>query len=681
MEFMAHENVRILLVTPPIIDPQTAYPATAYLTGFLTSRNIESAQADVALELLLRLFSQTGFLRMKAALTNSTNPGALHFLRHFDHYSNCVELVTKYLQTRNPFLSLKLTNPNFFPPSPRGADAWVAETTHAYNKLRQILGADAMGDLVQRHRIEIKDPLAISFGALGLEDRARYLASQFIVDLVYFVRESIDPDFNMARYAEQLAASASDFTPLENRLAQTTLVDTITEEIVDELVLKHKPNLVGVTAPFPGNVYGALRVAQTIKRKYPNIKLVLGGGYINTELRSLTDTRVFNYFDFITFDDGEKPLLCLIEHLEGKRPRSQLFRTMVKEDDKVVLITDFKEHDIPHKSTGTPSYRGLRLERYMAVMDYQNILRRLWSHGHWNKLTLAHGCYWRKCTFCDINLDYVGRYDPVGVDLIVQRINELVAETGRTGFHFVDEACPPAVLKALSSRILELKMDVTWWGNVRFDKAFTAETANLMGRAGCVAVTGGLEVASNRILKLMQKGTTVEQVAKVGKAFSDAGILVHAYLIYGFPTQTTQETVDALEVVRQLFVEGCLKTGFWHRFVATPFSPVGREPDRFDIELLPERPGGFARFALPYREKNNTTDHDKLGPGLVAAVSNYAQQAGFDKPAHEWFKGVDVPCTTIPCDFIKNALASNDSAAPVANAAPTPQSQVLHASP
>ena len=193
-----------------------------------------------------------------------------------------------------------------------------------------------------------------------------------------------------------------------------------------------------------------------------------------------------------------------------------------------------------------------------------------------NKLTLAHGCYWKKCTFCDVSLPYIGRYEAATADLIVDRVEQLVAENGETGFHFVDEAAPPAMLRALSHRLLERGVVITWWGNIRFEKTFTPDSlCDSTARAGCIAVTGGLEVASNRLLALMQKGVTVEQVARVTRAFTEAGVMVHAYLMYGFPTETEQETIDALERVRQLFDAGCIQSAFWHRFAATVHSPIG----------------------------------------------------------------------------------------------------------
>src|SRR5204863_4148422 len=174
---------------------------------------------------------------------------------------------------------------------------------------------------------------------------------------------------------------------------------------------------------------------------------------------------------------------------------------------------------------------------------------------------------------------------------------------------------------------------------------------------------GGLEVASDRLLALMKKGVTVEQVARVTRAFTDAGIMVHAYLMYGFPTQTAQETIDSLERVRQLFAEGCIQSGFWHRFAATAHSPIGQRPQLYKIRLKPEPENLFARNEIPFDDPTGC-DHDALGPGLRKALYNYMHGVGLDCDVRSWFaptraarqSRTAVPPSTVAPDFIDKAL-------------------------
>ena len=607
----------------------TPYPATAYLTGFLRQHaarlGIEVSQADAALELFLRLFSRAGLTRVRDALKKPRNQprsdAAKSFAVQAEAYIATVEPVVKFLQGRDPNLALRIVGRELLPEGPRFAA--IAQGPGAHDD----------------------DPLAWAFGNLGIADRAKHLASLYIDDIADAIR-AIDPTFELSRYGERLAASAPSFDDLRASLeAPPTLVG----ELLDEIAATYQADLVGLSAPFPGNVYGAFRIARAVKGR---AKTALGGGYVNTELRELTDPRVFDYFDFITLDDGEAPMLALIDHLKTGGP---LFRTFVRREAKVELATT-EMHDIPIRDAGTPTYDGLPLDRYVSLFEMLNPMHRLWSDGRWNKLTIAHGCYWKQCTFCDVTLDYIARYDRAPADLLVDRIEQLIAETGETGFHFVDEAAPPAALEALANKLVERGVVITWWGNVRFEKAFTPELAELLARSGCVAISGGLEVASDRLLQLMKKGVTVEQVARVTRAFADAGIMVHAYLMYGFPTETAQDTIDALERVRQLFAEGCIQSAFWHRFAATVHSPIGKQPDLYGIKLRKPRAVTFAKNDLAFDDPTGT-DHDFFAEGLRKAIYNYMHGLGLDEDPRAWFpKKKGVPSTTVPTNLIEKAL-------------------------
>jgi radical SAM superfamily enzyme YgiQ (UPF0313 family) len=634
--------VRLLLITPPMTQLNTPYPAVAYLTGFLRQHadrlDLELAQADAALELFLRVFSRSGVQRIadeliaRAAETDEEMPESIaHFVAHASDYVSTVDSVVRFLQGRDPGFALRVVGRELLPEGPRFA------------ALEQ--GPGARDD----------DPLGWAFGGLGIADRAKHLASLYIDDLADAIRDGISPDFELARYAERLAASAASFDAMRDALeGEPTLVDTMLDELAADLHARHRPDVIALTVPFPGNAYSAFRIARAIKAIAPATRALLGGGYVNTELRELAEPRVFDYVDFVTLDAGEAPLLALVEHLRD--PAKPLLRTFVRAGERVSFVSDGALRDVPITEAGTPSYAGLPLDRYVSLFEMLNPMHRLWSDGRWNKLTIAHGCYWKQCTFCDVSLDYIARYDRAPADLLVDRIEAIVAETGQTGFHFVDEAAPPAALEALATRLVERDVVITWWGNVRFEKSFTPELATLLARSGCVAVSGGLEVASDRLLALMKKGVTVEQVARVTRALTGAGIMVHAYLMYGFPTETAQDTIDALERVRQLFAEGCLQSAFWHRFTATVHSPIGKQPELFGITLRPRPAITFATNDVSFDDPTGT-DHDAFADGLRKAVYNYMHGLGLDDDPRSWFpRKSRAPKTTVPADLVRRAL-------------------------
>ncbi|PTB91713.1 radical SAM protein, partial [Marivirga lumbricoides] len=419
--------------------------------------------------------------------------------------------------------------------------------------------------------------------------------------------ETLDSHFGFSRYAERLGMSANSFDEIYAELRKpTTFVDDISLQLLDEHIQKITPRLVCFSVPFPGNLYSALKCGQYIKARFPEIKIAMGGGFPNTELRSLTDERVFEFVDYITLDDGELPIELVASNVLIPGPENPDFsiykRTYLAEEGKVIYKNNSSKKDYKQSEIGTPDYSDLKLDKYISVIEITNPMHSLWSDGRWNKLTMAHGCYWGKCTFCDVSLDYIKIYEPIAAVQLADRMEQLMAQTGETGFHFVDEAAPPALMRSLAMEIIKRGLTVTWWANIRFEKSFSKDLCKLLKASGCVAVSGGLEVASDRLLNLIQKGVTVSQVARVTRNFAEAGIMVHSYLMYGYPTQTIQETVDSLEMVRQLFELGLIQSGFWHQFALTAHSPIGLNTQEYGI--IPDlKKITFANNDIQFKDK------------------------------------------------------------------------------
>ncbi len=615
----------VLLITPPFTQLNTPYPATPYIKGFLNTKGISSFQTDLGIEVILALFSKKGLENLFAEVEKrgqhlSDNAGRIVALQ--THYINTIDAVILFLQGKNPTLSHLICQEDFLPEASRFAQL---------------------------------EELDWAFGSMGTQDKAKHLATLYLEDISDLIIECIDPHFGFSRYAERLGRSANSFDELYGALQHDfTYIDQLLIEPLQAYMQEIQPKLVAITVPFPGNLYSAFRCGQWIKKHYPTARVAMGGGFANTELRSLSDIRVFEFFDFITLDDGEAPIENLVEHIEGKRDADQLKRTLTIKDNQVKYINSSTSRDYKQSEVGTPDYTDLLLDRYISVIEIVNPMHRMWSDGRWNKLTMAHGCYWGKCTFCDISLDYIKVYEPVAAALLCDRMEDLIAQTGQNGFHFVDEAAPPALMRALAIEILKRRLTVTWWTNIRFEKSFTKDLCHLLKASGCIAVSGGLEVASDRLLELIQKGVTVAQVAKVTRHFTEAGIMVHAYLMYGFPTQTAQETIDSLEMVRQMFEQNILQSGFWHQFAMTAHSPVGMYPAEFKVKKQTETIGTFANNDIVHID-NSGADHDSFSFGLKKSLFNYMHGICFEYPLQEWFD-FKVPRTKVPRDYITNAI-------------------------
>ncbi len=619
----------VLLITPPFTQLNTPYPATPYLKGFLNLKQIPATQADLGIEVINALFSTQGLTKIFAGIEQRQQPlseNAQRIIALKRDYLDTIDGVTRFLQGRNPTLAQRICHDGFLPEASRFA--------------------------------QLED-IDWAFGSLGIQDRAKHLATLYLEDLADLVTECVDEHFGFSRYAERLGRSASHFDELHNALQQPySFVDQLLVDRLAHHIDAETPAVVMISIPFPGNLFSALRCGQWLKRQRPEITVVMGGGFVNTELRSLSDPRVFDYTDFITLDDGERPIESLLQYLDGRRELSALRRTFCLQNGSVTYIDHSEEADYTQSETGTPDYSGLPLDHYLSIIETLNPMHRLWSDGRWNKLTLAHGCYWGKCTFCDTSLDYIKSYHPVSAALICDRMEEIIRQTGEHGFHFVDEAAPPALMRDLALEILRRGLCVSWWTNIRFEKSFTRDLCQLLKASGCIAVSGGLEVASDRLLKLIKKGVTVEQVAKVCRNFTEADIMVHAYLMYGFPTQSSQETIDSLEMVRQLFELGTIQSAFWHQFAMTAHSPVGIDPEAFCVKNVTRETGPFANNDLIHTDPTGT-DHHAFSYGLKKALFNYMHGVGFDLPLQEWFE-FKVPQTTIPEHHIERSCQESD---------------------
>ncbi|MDQ2770241.1 MAG: radical SAM protein [Bacteroidota bacterium] len=651
---------RILLITPPLTQLNTPYPATAYIKGFLGGRGFDVTQADLGLQLVLRLFSEAGLRRVFAKIEAgdfALSDNARRMLRLQHRYRATIAPVVRFLQNKDLTLAPRICHGRFLPEASRFDNVADLET---------------------------------AFGTMGLTDQARHLATLYLEDLADLIKETVGPQFGFSRYAEKLALSATSFEPLHEALtAAPNLLDQMLLEELEPLLQRAQPAVVGFTVPFPGNLYGALRLAGRIKEISPETVTIMGGGYPNTELRTIQEPRFFDYIDYLTLDDGEGPWLRLLEYLGGlneqkarhaelaeaaqplrwqgdlvtsevemlrqaPHDKSLFQRTFLRDETGEIQYINHPFPDVPHAEVGTPDYSDLPLTEYLSVLEVLNPMHRLWSDGRWNKLTVAHGCYWKRCSFCDVTLDFISRYETAPSTLLVDRIEQIIAQTGQTGFHFVDEAAPPLALRELAIELLKRRVPITWWGNIRFEKTFSPDLCRLLAASGCIAVSGGLEVASDRLLALMEKGVTIAQVARVADGFTRAGIMVHAYLMYGFPTQTAQETIDSLEVVRQLFAAGVVQSGYWHRFSMTAHSPVGKNPAKYQVAAIGPEPAGFAWNDL-WHEDPRGTDHEAFGPGLAKSLYNYLHGVALDEPLNFWFD-FKTPRPTTPKQLVPQAL-------------------------
>ena len=432
-------SMKFLLITPPLTQLNTPYPATAVLKGWLQSQGYEAVQADLGIETVDRLFT--------AAWLRAAARG-----RHREYMlaaAEVVEPVMRFLRGEDATVAWRIVNGSLLPEGPR---------------------------------FDNIEDMEWAFGTAGVADRARYLATLFLEDVADSIREEVDGHFGLVNYAEHLATYAPTFDELAEALQrQPSEVDALMLDLLKGYMEREQPEVVCLSVPFPGCLYGALRCGQWLRREWPGVNVCIGGGFVNTEWRQLHDERLFDYCHFITLDDGELPLQRIAEWLQDRCTEHELVRTMWRRDDGTVVWQRLNEEAVVEN--GEPDFGGLPLDKYLSTADMTNAMHRMWSDGRWNKVMMAHGCYWHRCAFCDTTLDYIGRFAPPKAAKVVDMMERVMAQTGVSGFHFVDEALPPKLLREVCEEIVKRGLVVTFWGNIRFEKAYTAEMCDLLSQA------------------------------------------------------------------------------------------------------------------------------------------------------------------------------------------------------
>ena len=193
------EQRDLLLITPPFTQLNTPYPATAYIKGFLNTKDVSAFQMDLGIEVILALFSKDGMeLMFEKAFDNhsitSQNSQRIYALQ--DQYLQVLEPVISFLQGKNETLARQICSHNYLP---------------------------------RASRFEQLDDMEWAFGNMGIQDKAKHLATLYLEDLSDFIKECVDENFGFSRYAERLGMSANNFDEIYEHLeSDLTPIDQIT---------------------------------------------------------------------------------------------------------------------------------------------------------------------------------------------------------------------------------------------------------------------------------------------------------------------------------------------------------------------------------------------------------------------------------------------------------------------
>ena len=668
----------------------TAYPSGAYLTAFFKTEGCQASWCDLNIRLFYEIFSRSGLTRLfelsearalqlaDEAERKGDDNTAFNLRRYISQKENWIEWID--------FITAVLC----------GGGAREKEHQFLYSPFAP------RGSRMENYLSSLAEN-----GREPTVDDMRFLCSFALADLSDYITVAFDPQFSLVRYAESLAVDTRSFSDFEAQIDSPVMehfYKPVLESLLTELpaasggrafrcsadapaaslaslspvaacgaapIPKPDSLLICISIPFAGTFLPALYTARFVKEKLGRSAFVcIGGGFVNTELREAADPALAKYIDAISYDRGYGSYHALLSKnvIFGLDPEICTAQSLYKlrlftpQSDGTVKVTEplwqdqaseKYENEITAKII--PDYSDIDFSIYPRMCDDRNAMHRIWTDGSWIKAYLAHGCYWHRCAFCDTTLDYVCGYKPTDIEPLFKGLLKTAREKGVYGIHFVDEALPPIALKKFALLNARAGNPLYFWGNVRFEKTFTKDLAAFLSYCGLGGVSAGIESATGTGLEAINKGTDITSIAHACCAFKEAGILVHAYMIYGFWNDTPQSIIDSMETLRQFFEAGLLDSAFWHKFVLTRNSTVynqWKKDGALDLVSSEESSSAFARNNLHFKGEEK---FNKFGPALDAALNAWMHGNRLDQHVQKWFD-FQVPKPTVSRDFINNQI-------------------------
>lgn len=668
--------MNVTIIQPPLVQLNTPYPSGAYLksffqmlrdgkiTGLPSVPQIKDVRwFDLSTALFHKIFSRQGLSK----LFSLSETKALQIAASSDEET--AFQLRRYISTQDKWI------------------CWIdriVEILCGGNSAREFCH-----EFVRSPHSPRGNRMENFFGELAEQGRdvttddAKILASLALADLADYITAVFDNDFRLISYAEHLGTSTASFDDVIKGLKSPVLNEFYKEVLADVLATSDTQELVLISVPFPGCFEAAVYTAREIRKLYGDKALIAtGGGYINTELRNISEKKFFEYFDLISYDMGYGSYIQLLEKLGNNCNFNSVFdgnpiykmkylykgavtgnaETTEKGSPDFETFSKYSEAETMACRVLIPDFSEIDFSKYPRLADDTNPMHSIWNDGAWLKAYMAHGCYWHRCAFCDTQLEYVNRFCKVGAEQLCDGLTEQAEKTGVWGIHFVDEACPPASMIEFGRRNLQNENSkgkkLTWWGNIRFEKTFTRDMADFLSYSGLTAVSGGIEIATGDGLSAVNKGTTIENIVAATCAFKEAGILVHSYMIFGFYQQSEQDLINSMETLRQLFAAGLLDSAFWHKFTLTLHSTVykewqeGKHPDLKIITGNDESKNRFAENDLHFAGENKST---KYSEGLNTALDAWMHGQNLDKNVQRWFS-FNMPRPTLPKDYIDKLI-------------------------
>jgi ribosomal peptide maturation radical SAM protein 1 len=424
---------------------------------------------------------------------------------------------------------------------------------HAYLKCADILNSELYGLISYRMRDEIFYP--------------------------YF----LFPE-NFRRYKNKIKDYFNSFIkhhpiPLETVLDR---LNSFNEELLTKIDFS-KYSLIGFSVTYD-QLKASIFLARKIKQLYPNIQIVFGGAYCTKDL-GISLLKTFSEIDFIVSGEGEESLTNLFLNLD--KGRFDKIKGLGWRDNGTVNLNGPPEK-LPLDNLPIPEYD-----------DYFKILEECSSNTKeyiTNNLSIpiegSRGCWWNKCTFCNLNAQY-SHYREKSVERIIYEVKEQVDRYDCNSIRFMDNVQKIKNFNKLMSALKNMDKDLNIFLEIRAGH-LKKEDYRLMRDAGVRIVNIGVEAFGNRMLKKMNKGvTTIENIAAI-KYCQELGILAFYNIIINYPNEDQSDLQEAIENVK--FVKGFIPPISVHPMGLYHGSLVYNNPKAFNIKEIKLKDDALLRF-------------------------------------------------------------------------------------
>lgn len=361
--------------------------------------------------------------------------------------------------------------------------------------------------------------------------------------------------------------------------------------------LRRRPwRLVGFSVNFTSQLPVALRMARLVRQACPDAVIVFGGtetcDVVKCAASSAVLWRVFADADLIVPGEGEGPLVAILDAIG----RGDGF------DELTGVITRASAPGLPRFSYQDVS--ALPAPAY-DVWDWD----RYWSPEPVVLYSPTRGCYWNRCTFCDYGLNTDRPTSPSRERPVASVLSDLAAVSvfART-LYFAVDAMSPRYLRGLATALAEAPFGFRWSAELRLERTFPRRSVGeLLSRAGCVAVAFGYESATQRILNLIDKGVSIENVPAILGELAQNGIGAQMMGFTGFPSETGTEARATYEFLHQH--ADLWTTAGIEEFALTPGSIVARRAQDFGIELLSGPRAEDIHRYVPWADTGSDVSH------------------------------------------------------------------------